>query len=147
MRILIKQAGGGVGIMHANPEQEESALTAYAEKWVDTEFAYVSRREVDESEIPSDRTFRDAWLDSGNEIIHDMPKCREIWRNRLRELRAAKLIALDIAYIRADEIGDNAEKQRIITQKQALRDVTDDPRIEAAQTPDALKAVMPDELK
>jgi hypothetical protein len=53
---------------------------------------------------------------------------------------------LDTAYMRADEVGDQQEKRRIATQKQALRDVTADPRIDAAATPEELKAVIPDAL-
>ena len=58
-----------------------------------------------------------------------------------------KLAALDVEYQHADERGDVAEKARIAAKKQALRDVTADPAIEAAQTPEALKAVWPDILK
>jgi hypothetical protein len=46
-------------------------------------------------------------------------------------------------YLRADELGDTAEKQRIAALKQALRDVTDTPEIEASTTSDELKLVWP----
>jgi hypothetical protein len=39
--------------------------------------------------------------------------------------------------------GDKAKKADVSRAKQALRDVTDDPEIEAATTPEALKAVWP----
>ena len=107
----------------------------------------VSGRVVDRPGILNDRTFRDAWEDTGAAIGVNMPKAREIFRNRLREARTSKLAELDVAYIRADEIGDAATKATIAQQKQVLRDVTDDPAIEAAQTPEALKAAWPDILK
>lgn len=98
---------------------------------------------VDHSLAPSDRTFRNAWKLDGGAIGVDMVKARELHRNKLRELRKPKLEALDVEYQRADEKGDTAEKKRVADKKQALRDVTADPAIEAAQTPEALKAVMP----
>lgn len=64
----------------------------------------------------------------------------------MRAARAPKLAALDIAYQRADEAGDDAEKARITALKQALRDVTSDPAIEAATTTEILKSVWPDIL-
>jgi len=102
---------------------------------------------VDPSEIPTDRTFRDAWETNGAGVQVNMPKARELHKTRLRELRAPKMAALDVLYMRADEAGDTAEKQRIATLKQVLRDVTADPRIEAAQTPETLKTVTPEALR
>ena len=45
--------------------------------------------------------------------------------------------------MQADEAGDVAAKAVIAVKKRALRDVTDDPAIAAATTPEALKAVVP----
>ena len=53
-----------------------------------------------------------------------------------------KLAALDVEYQRADEDNDNQKKQQIRARKQALRDITIHPGIEAAQTPDDLLAVV-----
>ena len=88
----------------------------------------------------NDWTFRDAWRDGGGRKpdIH-MPKAREIQRERLRRLREPLLEALDVQYMQADEQGDPQEKKRISDRKQALRDVTVHPAIEAATTPDELK--------
>ena len=128
-------------------------------EWAETEDEFLARIQaravpvdainpqiVDESVIPVDRTFRNALKQTGSALIHDMPKCRDIWRGKLRELRRPKMQALDVAYTQADERGDAVEKTRIVAEKQKLRDVTADPRIETAQTPEALKAVMPSEL-
>lgn len=104
-------------------------------------------RIADRSEIPADRTFRSAWEDKGVAIDVNMPKAREIHRNRLRDMRAPKLAQLDVDYQRADERGDAAEKQSIAQRKQALRDVTADPAIDAAATPEELKAVLPAALR
>jgi hypothetical protein len=49
--------------------------------------------------------------------------------------------------MRAQEQGDQAKADEIAAKKQALRDVTADPAIDAATTPDELKAVRPDVLE
>ena len=99
-------------------------------------------RVVDEADIPTDRTFRNAWKDAGSgAVTHDMEKCREIHKDRLRAYRAPQLAALDVAYMRADELGDAKEKARVAAEKQALRDITKHPAIAAATTPEELKNI------
>lgn len=101
-----------------------------------------SIEEIDPADRARDRTFRDAWKwDRG--IKTDMGKAREIHRGRIRAARDPLLKALDIEYQRADERADATEKARIAAKKQALRDATADPRIEAAATPEELKSVWP----
>jgi hypothetical protein len=79
-------------------------------------------------------------------ITTNMSKAREIHRQRLRGLRGPKLAALDVAFMRAMETNDTARLAEISKQKQNLRDVTADPRIDAAATPEALAAVIPNSL-
>jgi hypothetical protein len=95
---------------------------------------------------PDDRTFRNAWVFSGAEIVVDMTKAREIHRNALRRMREPKLASLDVEYLNALETNDTAKMSMISAKKQALRDVTNDPKISAAKTPDELKQVVPDVL-
>lgn len=87
------------------------------------------------TEVPTERTYRDGWTFQDGKVGHDMAKCRKIHRDRLRSVRAVALSALDVEYHRADEAGDASAKAAVAKRKQALRDVTADPRIEAAQTP------------
>lgn len=95
-----------------------------------------------------DFTFRDAFADTGNgKPDVDMPKAREIHRKHLRRMRTPLLEQLDTDYLRADEAGDQQAKATIRARKQALRDVTADPAIDAAQTPAELKAVIPEALR
>lgn len=96
---------------------------------------------IDDADLPQDREFRDAWTLREGRVAHDMEKCREIWRNKLRAERAPKLAALDVEYMRADERGDAAAKAEIMARKQALRDAPADPRIDAAQTVEQLKQI------
>lgn len=104
----------------------------------------VNARWVDDSELPPNRDFRNAW---GADLRVDMPKARDLHRETLRKLRAPKLAELDVEYIRADEAGNESRKSSIALRKQALRDVTADPEIEKASTPEELKAVLPEVLK
>lgn len=129
-------------------------------KWAETEDAFVARirdkdvpadatdvQIVEAAAIPADRTFRNAWKAGVGIITHDMDKAREIHKDNLRRMRAPRLAALDVAYQRADESGDIAEKQRIAAEKQKLRDVTADPRIAAATDIAELKITIPEVLK
>jgi hypothetical protein len=77
-------------------------------------------------------------------ITVNMEKARNIHREKMRAARTPLLAALDVAFQRALE--QNANTATIVAQKQALRDVTSDPAIEAAQTVEELKAVWPEVL-
>ncbi len=77
---------------------------------------------VDVADIPSDRTFRNAWCVEGNGIGHNYQKCCDITKERLRAERAPLLAASDVAYMRAQEAG--ASTTAIVAEKQRLRDVT-----------------------
>lgn len=79
-------------------------------------------------------------------ITVNMAKAREIQKDMLREERKSKLEALDVAFMRAVEAGDAAAQADIAAQKQVLRDVTADARIDAAGTPDELKSLTLDVL-
>jgi len=78
-------------------------------------------------------------------ITINMSKARNIHRDAMRQARAPLFKDLDLAYMRATEAG--ADTSEIIAKKQALRDVTTDPAIDAAQTPEELKAVWSEILK
>ncbi len=74
-------------------------------------------------------------------ITVDMTKAREIWRGVIRNARDPKLAALDIEFQRCLEYGEDTSP--IVAQKGALRDAPQDPAIDAATTPEELKAVWP----
>lgn len=97
-------------------------------------------------QVPADRTFRDAWSQppEGSDVIGvDMGKARDIWRDKIRVARSSEFEKLDADYMRALEQGDTDAQAAIAVAKQALRDATDDPAIDAAQTPEQLKLVQP----
>lgn len=74
-------------------------------------------------------------------ITVNMAKAREIKREKIRTQRAPLLAALDVDFMRAVEAGDTAEQARIAAEKQRLRDAPEDPRIEAAKTPEELASL------
>lgn len=101
-------------------------------------FNLLSVREIRREDLPADRTFRNALKP---DLTHDMPKARDIWRDKMRAARAPLLAALDQEMSRAYK--DPIRQDEIEAKRQALRDVTADPAIEAAGTPEELKAVWP----
>ena len=151
MPILIKRTDGGVSVMRLGVVEgltKTETLTKAIESWKELHVGqYVSHEEVPDSVIPADRTFRNAWMVNSGKVEHDMEKCRSLHRDRLRAMRTEKLAALDVDYMRADESGDIQKKNQIAQLKQKLRDVTADPMIDAAETPEELKLVIPDVLR
>lgn len=134
--IAISRADGGVSVMSCNGVvadevakwQQSSAVAALSYREIESDFNF-SSLDVD--------PYRDALKDAGVSLSHDMPKAREIHRKKMRDAREPKLAALDVEQLR----GRNVEAQ-----KQALRDVTSDPRIDAATTVEELKAAWPEIL-
>lgn len=140
MPIAIKRADGGVSIMRLT--DSDSSLKYNIGQWKLTfPGQYVSHRKISEADIPTDRTFRGAWTDDlpTPTIDVDMDKAREMHRDHFRAVRSPILAKLDVEAIRADEVGDAARKAEVVAAKQALRDVTKHPDIEAAETPEELK--------
>jgi len=145
--ILITRADGGVSVMqfivHSEHdgvfrEPSDANINAAIAKGGES---VKSWRRIQRDELPRSREYRDAWKDEGSAVGHDMVKARDIHRDKLRANRGPKLAALDVAYQRADESGDTAEKARIVLEKQRLRDLPADPRIEQAETIEQLSAV------
>lgn len=87
------------------------------------------------------REFRNAWVHNDRSVEVDMDEARAIWRNYIRRARRPELEKLDIAFMQALE--KKTATTAIANKKQALRDATADPRIDAAKTPEELSQVMP----
>jgi len=102
---------------------------------------YVANHRV--TEVPADRTYRNAWAMDGGRIGHAMDKARELHRTMMREARAPLLADLDVAYQRADEAEDVGAKRVIAARKKVLRDITELPEIEQAVSVEELKLIWP----
>jgi hypothetical protein len=125
---IIYQTETGIAIIHPTGEL---SIEEVAAKDVPAGVPY---RIVNDDEVPSDRTFRNALK---YDLTVDMPKAQVITKDRLRQERAPLLTALDVQYQRAQE--DGRDTTIIISEKQRLRDVTK--LADKATTLDELKAL------
>lgn len=90
---------------------------------------------IEESEIPKDRTFRDAW---DYDLKVNMDKARAIHMEEIRKRRKVALEKLDIETMKGNDVQ---------AQKQKLRDLPKTFDLSKAATPEELKALWPEELK
>ena len=103
----------------------------------------VSYSIVEDSTIPTDQSFRDAWVGvgigtTGATITEDITKAKEIHIKQIRLARASKFTDLDIEYQRATET--SADTSAIVAKKQALRDAPSASGIATAANTVELKA-------
>ena len=88
--------------------------------------------------VPANRDFRGAWSLSGSVISEDMAKAKEIFKDKIREVRKPLLEAKDVELMKALEAGDSTTA--IAAAKDALRDAPADAAIDAATDIAGLKA-------
>ena len=74
------------------------------------------------SSKPSDRHFRNAWAISGKVIAEDMTKAKEIFKDKIRQVRKPLLETEDVAYMKALETSNSSAQTASINKKKALRD-------------------------
>jgi len=90
--------------------------------------------------VPSDRHFRGAWSISGSVISEDIDKAKELFKDKIREVRAPLLDAEDVTYMKALEAGDTDAQAASVAAKNALRDAPAAAAIDAATDIAGLKA-------
>lgn len=106
-------------------------------------------RIISDTDLPSDRYFRNAWRDSGATITIDMPTARNIHRANLlaraADFRERYHRLVRLRQLRGDNTGaaDAGRKRDAID---VINYILLHTQIEAAATPAALRAVMPAEL-
>jgi len=102
--------------------------------------------EVHQAEdIPADRYFRNAWkLDTGVSV--DLEQAREIHMINLRVQRDEMLSELDVPFQRALEDKDTVMQDNIAEKKNALRDMPQNADMSLLDSPEKIKAFMPDVL-
>lgn len=88
--------------------------------------------------VPANRDFRGAWSLSGSVISEDMAKAKEIFKDKIREVRKPLLEAKDVELMKALEAGDSTTA--IAAAKDALRDAPAAAAIDAATDIAGLKA-------
>jgi len=95
--------------------------------------------------IPEDRLFRDAWtLDKNNNISIDKKKAVEIHLNRIRKSRNSKLDKLDRLQLRY--LNDKEKLDEIEKEKQLLRDLTKDIKLDVNNPMAAWPSCLPEYL-
>jgi hypothetical protein len=90
--------------------------------------------------VPANRDFREAWSLSGTVISEDLDKAKEIFKDKIREVRAPLLEAEDVVYMKALEADDASAKTASVNKKKALRDAPAASAITNADTIAKLKA-------
>ena len=78
-KIIFTNSDGGVSVVHPTGEVPISELPA--------KLGLTDYEIVDDSVIPTDRTFRNAWVKSGATVSEDLPKCKEIAHGTRRAKR------------------------------------------------------------
>ena len=89
---------------------------------------------------PSDRNFRGAWTLNGSVISEDLTKAKEIFKDKIREVRTPLLDAEDVVYMKALETADTSAQTASVTKKTNLRDAPAASAITNATTIAELKA-------
>ena len=109
---------------------------------VDTYIIDKDGNQVNASEVtvPANRDFRGAWSLSGTVISEDLDKAKEIFKDKIREVRGPLLEAEDVVYMKAMEADDASAKTASVNKKKALRDAPANSAIDSADTIAKLKA-------
>lgn len=138
-KIIAYNNAGGLGVI-IPILNDESKIAEFASKNIQAGVEYII---IDNSELPSDQTFRDA-LEVNGGLKFNSEKAKAIWKNKWREARKAKLESLDVEFMKAIELGQFDKQADIGAKKQALRDVTltEIP----GTTPEEIKSVWPEVL-
>ena len=91
--------------------------------------------------VPSDRHFRGAWtLNDSDVVVEDLAAAKNIFKDKIRDVRTALLEAQDVAYMKALEADDASAKTAAVNKKTALRDAPAASAITNATTIAELKA-------
>tara|TARA_A100001015_G_C14957997_1_gene699609 strand:+ start:642 stop:1013 length:372 start_codon:yes stop_codon:yes gene_type:complete len=90
--------------------------------------------------IPSDRHFRNAWTLDGTVISEDLATAKNIFKDKIREVRKPLLEEEDVVYMKALEADDASAKTASVTKKTNLRNAPAASAITNATTIAELKA-------
>ena len=135
MKIIYQNQEGGVSVIHPTGEL---SIEEVAAKDVPAGVAYEI---VEDDAIPSDRTFRNAWVMGDCCIEHDLDKCKALGHDMRRAKRAEEFAPHDEVIMKqipgADAEAAEAARQEIRDKYAAVQDA-----IDAAATPEEIKAAL-----
>ncbi len=134
-RIIFQNAEGGVSVIIPTGELP---IEEVAKKDVPEGVAYEI---VDAFDIPSDRTFRNAWVMGDCCVEHDLDKCKLLGHDMRRAKRAEEFAPYDEVIAKqipgADAVEAEAARQAIRDKYAEVQDA-----IDAASTPEEIKAAL-----
>jgi hypothetical protein len=135
MKIIYQNNEGGISIIHPTGEL---SIEEVAAKDVPAGTPYEI---VEDDAIPSDRTFRNAWIMGDCCIDHDLDKCKDIGHDIRRQQRAEEFAPLDEVIAKQIPGVDAAEAEAA---RQAIRDKYTEVQanIDLAETPDEIKTAL-----
>ena len=132
-KIIYTNPEGGVSVVHPTGEVPINELPA--------KLGLTNYEIVDDDVIPTDRTFRNAWVKSGATITEDLPKSKEIAHERRREARAEEFKPHDEVISKqipgADATAAEAARAAIRTKYATMQDA-----IEAATSTAEIKTAL-----
>ena len=138
-KIIFTNTDGGLSVVQPVCNTVGETLTTNAEieqrAWDKLPVDAINPVFVDESSIPTDRTFRNAWEHGGNSVIQNITKAKIIAHDKRRQARSAEFAPLDIkATIPSEAVAAEAARAGIRA-KYAIMQTA----IDAATTVDQLK--------
>lgn len=133
-RIIYPTDDGGVAVIIPAPDCGLTIEQIAAKDVLDVKPYKI----VDTADIPTDRTFRGAWEQSGKTIAHNLDKCKGIAHDLRRADRAKKMAPHDVeATIPAKAAAAEAAREAIRQSNAKTQNA-----IDAATTPDGIKAAL-----
>ena len=135
MKIIYQNESGGVSVIHPTGEL---SIEEVAAKDVPHGVLYDI---VEDDAIPSDRTFRNAWVLGDCCIEHDLEKCKALGHDMRRAKRAEEFAPLDrvisLQLPGMDMVAAEAGRQLIRNKYAAIQDA-----IDGAASPEDIKAAL-----
>jgi len=139
-KIIFTRPDGGLSVVHPSRNTIGETLTTDAEieqrSWNKLPVDAINSVFIDESAIPTDRTFRNAWEHGGDLITQNIIKAKEIAHDKRRQARSAEFAPLDIkATIPSEAVAAEMARALIRTKYATMQ-----AEIDAATTINALTA-------
>lgn len=142
--VVFKNTDGSCGVIHPSPKCGLT-IEEVATKDVPKGLEY---RIIDKSLLPQDRYFRNAWTDDNptDTVDIDMEKARSIHMDKIRKARDKKFKEMGFPVKLDTDLEAAVIPKQTRDKLQALRDIPQTLDLSVAQTPEELKAIMPEEL-
>ena len=135
MKIIYTNNEGGISVIHPTGELP---IEDVCQKDVPAGVPYLI---VSEDDIPSDRTFRNAWVMGDCCVDHDLAKCKALGHDMRRAKRAEEFAPHDEVIMKqipgADADAAESARQEIRDKYAQMQE-----QIDAAATPDEIKAAL-----